>query len=92
MVSLGGNFLPRGKSNDAGTTRSETFSIVFPSGYAPRPAEQLKKIPYAATRAECERLRDRFVDRYRKDYSKAAEKLLADWDRMVAFYSFPKEH
>lgn len=64
----------------------------FPQRIRAEAAEQLKKIPYAATLAECERLRDRFVDRYRKDYSKAAEKLLADWDRMVTFYSFPKEH
>ena len=64
----------------------------FPKRIRAEAAEQLKKIPYAATLAECERLRDRFVDRYRKDYSKAAEKLLADWDRMVTFYSFPKEH
>jgi transposase-like protein len=64
----------------------------FPKRLRAEAAEQLKKIPYAATLAECERLRDRFVDRYRKDYSKAAEKLLADWDRMVTFYSFPKEH
>ena len=33
-----------------------------------------------------------FVDRYWKDYAKAAEKLLADWDRMITFYFFPKEH
>ena len=64
----------------------------FPKRIRAEAAEQLKKIPYAATRAECERFRDRFVDRYRKDYPKAAEKLLADWDRMVTFYSFPKEH
>ena len=64
----------------------------FPKRTRAEAAEQLKKIPYAATLAECEHLRDRFVDRYRKDYSKAAEKLLADWDRMVTFYSFPKEH
>ena len=64
----------------------------FPKRIRAEAAEQLKKIPYAATRAECERLRDRFVDRYRKDYAKATEKLLADWDRMVTFYSFPKEH
>lgn len=55
-------------------------------------AEYLKRIPYAETLAECERLRDVFVDRYRKDYQKATEKLLTDWDRMVTFYSFPKEH
>jgi len=64
----------------------------FPKRIRAEAAEQLKKIPYAETLAECERLRDMFVDRYRKDYSKAAEKLLADWDRMVTFYSFPKEH
>lgn len=64
----------------------------FPKRIRAEAAEQLKKIPYAATRAECERLRDRFVDRYRKDYAKATEKLLTDWDRMVTFYSFPKEH
>jgi hypothetical protein len=86
------NFTLRGKSNDAGTIRSETFSMAFPNGYVPRRRNNSKKIPYAETLAECERLRDMFVDRYRKDYSKAAEKLLADWDRMVTFYSFPKEH
>jgi putative transposase len=64
----------------------------FPKRVRAEAAEQLKKIPYSATLAECEHLRDRFVERYRKDYSKAAEKLLADWDRMVTFYSFPKEH
>ncbi len=64
----------------------------FPKRIRAEAAEQLKKIPYAATLAECENLRDRFVDRYRKNYSKATEKLLADWDRMVTFYSFPKEH
>jgi len=64
----------------------------FPKRIRAEAAEQLKKIPYAETLAECERLRNAFVDRYRKDYSKATEKLLTDWDRMVTFYSFPKEH
>jgi transposase-like protein len=54
--------------------------------------EYLKRIPYADTLEECVKLRDAFIERYRKDYPKAAEKLLADWDRMVTFYSFPKEH
>lgn len=64
----------------------------FPKRIRAEAAEQLKQIPYAETLAECERLRDAFVERYRKDYSKAVEKLLVDWDRMVTFYSFPKEH
>jgi len=54
--------------------------------------ELLKGIPYADTAAKCEKLRDAFVRRYEKDYSKAAEKLMSDWDRMITFYSFPKEH
>jgi transposase-like protein len=64
----------------------------FPKRIRAEAGEQLTRIPYADTLAECERLRNAFVDRYRKDYSKAVEKLLSDWDRMVTFYSFPKEH
>ncbi len=64
----------------------------FPKRMRAEAAEQLTRIPYAETLAECERLRNAFVDRYRKDYAKAVEKLLSDWDRMVTFYSFPKEH
>jgi len=64
----------------------------FPKRMRAEAAEQLTKIPYAGTLAECERLRDTFVARYRKDYSKAVEKLLTDWAKMVTFYSFPKEH
>ncbi len=54
-------------------------------------AEYLKKIPYARTKQECQRLRDQFAARYRGDYPKAVEKLLSDWDRMVTFYSYPKD-
>jgi putative transposase len=64
----------------------------FPKRLRAEAAEQLKQLPYAETLAECERRRDAFVSRYRKDFSKATEKLLSDWDRMVTFYSFPKEH
>jgi len=64
----------------------------FPKRGRAEAAEQLKKIPYAETLAECERRRNAFIERYRKDYPKATEKLLSDWDRMVTFYSFPKEH
>lgn len=55
-------------------------------------AELLKRIPYAETRAEAERRRDAFVRRYRDRYPKACERLLADWERMVAFYRYPKAH
>ena len=64
----------------------------FPKRLRAEAAEQLKAIPYAETLGECERRRDAFIGRYRKDFSKATEKLLSDWDRMITFYSFPKEH
>ncbi len=53
---------------------------------------ELRQLPYAATRAECERRCDRFIARYRKACPKAVEILKRDWERMVAFYRFPKEH
>ena len=52
----------------------------------------LRTLPYADTRAECERRRDEFVARYGKRYPKAAETLTRDWERMVTFYRFPKAH
>lgn len=52
----------------------------------------LKQIPYAETREQAEQLRDRFVDRFGAAYPTAAETLKRDWERMVTFYNFPKEH
>ncbi len=52
----------------------------------------LRQMPYAETRADCERLRDQFVERFGAEHPAAAETLLRDWERMVAFYDFPKEH
>jgi transposase-like protein len=54
--------------------------------------EQLRRIPYAPTRRDAEKLRDEFRSLYGKEYPKAVETLERDWERMVAFYAFPKEH
>ena len=53
----------------------------------------LRTIPYAPTRTEAERLRTVFT-RWCGDhsYEAAPEALERDWDRMVTFYDFPKEH
>ena len=45
-----------------------------------------------ASRAECERLRDQFAARYCRLCPKAGETLSRDWERMVTFYRFPKDH
>ena len=49
-------------------------------------------MPYAAPRQEAEEQRDGFIERFGKAYPDAAKILRADWERMVTFYGFPKEH
>ena len=83
---------PKGKEQRCWNHKIRNVLDCFPKRIRPEAAEYLKGIPYAETASECERLRDTFIARYRKDYSKATEKLLSDWDRMITFYSFPKEH
>ncbi len=54
--------------------------------------EQLCRIPYARTRAAAEKLREGFAKAYRRTHPRAVEILERDWERMVAFYDFPREH
>jgi putative transposase len=49
-------------------------------------------MPYAETQAACEALRAEFTARYRKLAPKAVERLADDWERLVTFYHFPREH
>jgi putative transposase len=49
-------------------------------------------MPYAETQAACEALRAEFTTRYRKVAPQAAERLADDWERLVTFYQFPREH
>jgi transposase-like protein len=52
----------------------------------------LKAMPYAETRTACETLRAQFSRRYRTLAPKAVERLTSDWERLVTFYQFPREH
>jgi transposase-like protein len=49
-------------------------------------------MPYAETQAACEALRAKFAAPYRKVAPKAVERLADDWERLVTFYQFPREH
>jgi transposase-like protein len=49
-------------------------------------------MPYAETQAACETLREQFTNRYRRLASKAVERLADDWERLVTFSQFPREH
>ena len=52
----------------------------------------LKQIPYAPTREEAVKLRNRFKKRFDPWYPEAGAILEKDWDRMVTFYDFPEQH
>lgn len=54
--------------------------------------EELCRIPYAPTRAEAMQLREAFAKKWRRTHPGAVAILEKDWERMVAFYDFPKEH
>jgi putative transposase len=55
--------------------------------------EWLTKIPYAATRTEAERLKRAFQAwATKKGVAAAGRRLEEDWERLVTFYAFPKEH
>ncbi|MFQ5875978.1 MAG: IS256 family transposase [Dehalococcoidia bacterium] len=53
----------------------------------------LCRIPYSQTRKEAERLRSIFSTWcFEYAHQAASEALERDWDRMVTFYDFPREH
>jgi putative transposase len=53
----------------------------------------LKDIVYSETRQEAEEKRDSFLTWCRGEHQqRAGETLNRDWDRMVTFYRFPKDH
>jgi transposase-like protein len=52
----------------------------------------LREIAYADSRRQAEEHRDRFANWCEHQWEDAARILLEDWERMVTFYEFPKEH
>jgi len=56
-------------------------------------SELLKKIPYAETKADADGLKSEFQNWCRnQNFHDAAKNIEHDWERMVSFYSFPKDH
>jgi len=54
---------------------------------------RLTQIAYAETKQEAERLKEKFQEWSRqRGFEKAGQLLEEDWDRLVAYYSFPQEH
>jgi putative transposase len=65
---------------------------AVPKKHQPEAGQLLRAMPYAETQAACKELREQFTTRYRKVAPQAVERLADDWERLVSFYQFPREH
>jgi putative transposase len=65
---------------------------AIPKKYQTEVRILLCAMPYAETQAACAAFRDQFTTHYRKVAPKAVERLADDWERLVTFYQFPREH
>jgi transposase-like protein len=83
---------------DASEQRCWNHKIVnvldkLPKKAQPQAKRRLQDIAYAESRQEAGEKRDLFLDWCRKEgYRGAGDTLVRDWERMVTFYQFPKEH
>jgi putative transposase len=87
-----GELHPDGNEQRCWNHKSVNVLDALPKKEQEAAKELLRQMAYADSREECEKVRDRFRLRYQKSDSKAVETLMRDWDRMVTFYSYPKEH
>ncbi|MBE0430984.1 MAG: transposase [Dehalococcoidia bacterium] len=82
------------------TTEGQTSRVVWESleEWARKKVQlkakrQLPSIVYSESEQEAEEKRDLFVLWCKREgYDRASETLLSDWERMITFYRFPKEH
>jgi len=87
-----GEIHPEGDEQRCWNHKIRNVIDAMPKRLREEASELLKSIPYAKTQEKCEKLRDKFINRYKDNYTKATNKLLSDWERMVTFYKYPKEH
>jgi putative transposase len=65
---------------------------AMPTNHQAEARTLLCAMPYAESQALCEELRTQFTKRYCQLAPKAVERLADDWERLVTFYQFPREH
>ena len=65
---------------------------VLPKKEQPEATQRLRAMMYAPSRSACERKRDEFLLRFKKTDAKACATLTRDWERLVTFFDYPREH
>ena len=64
----------------------------MPKKKQPAARQLLRQMANAPARKEWEKKKGAFVRCCQKIYPKAAQIVMRDWERMMAFYSFPQKH
>jgi len=84
---------PTVREQRGGNHRLVNVLDTLPKKLPAEARELLTKIPYAETRAEAERQKRAFQAwATKKGVAAAGRRLDEDWERLVTFYAFPKEH
>jgi putative transposase len=83
---------PTAAEQRCGNQRITHVLAAIPTKHQPQARTLLCAMPDAESPTACEELRAPFVQRYRALAPNAVERLLADGERLVTFYQFPREH
>lgn len=87
------NVFPEAKEQRCWNHRIMNILDQVPKKQQPQARQLVTKIPYAETREQAEKLKRDFQGWCRKrNLEAAARRLDDDWERMMSFYGFPKEH
>jgi len=87
------NVFPEAKEQRCWNHRIMNILDQVPKKHRPEARQLVTKIPYAETREQAEKLKREFQTWCRKrNLEAAAKRLDDDWERMMTFYGFPKEH
>jgi putative transposase len=87
-----GELHPEGREQRCWNHKLMNVLDALPKSEQPVARELLRDMHFAQSRTECEKKRDQFAARYKKNQTKAVDTLHRDWDRMITFFDFPKEH
>jgi transposase-like protein len=87
------NVFPEAKEQRCWNHRIRNIIDQVPKKQQPQARQLVTKIPYAETREQAEKQKRDFQAWCRqRNLEAAAKRLDDDWERMMTFYDFPKEH
>lgn len=87
-----GEIYPAGDEQRCWNHKIVNVLDVLPKKEQPEATQRLRAMMYAPSRSACERKRDEFLLRFKKTDPKACATLTRDWERLMTFFDYPREH